>query len=68
LRCNQRDCYSLLMKASSKAVLELCADKRYLGAVPAVLSVLHTWSAKMHYIRHCECILFAYSAISVLHH
>jgi hypothetical protein len=57
LRCNQRDCYSLLMKASSKAVLELCADKRYLGAVPAVLCVLHTWSAQMHYHPHVHLLV-----------
>lgn len=56
-RSNQRDCYSLLMKASSEAVLELCADKRYLGAVPAVMSVLHTWSATMDYHPHVHLLV-----------
>ena len=57
LRSNQRDCYSLLMKASAAAVLELCADKRYMGAVPAVLSVLHTWTAAMDYHPHVHLLV-----------
>jgi len=56
-RSNQRDCYSLLMKASSQAVLELCADKRHMGAVPAVLSMLHTWSAAMDYHPHVHLLV-----------
>jgi len=56
-RSNQRDCYGLLMKASSEAVLELCADKRHLGAVPAALSMLHTWSAAMDYHPHVHLLV-----------
>ena len=56
-RSNQRDCYSLLMKASSQAVLELCADKRYLGAVPALMSVLHTWTAAMEHHPHVHLLV-----------
>ena len=56
-RSNQRDCYSLLMKASAQAVLELCADKRHMGAVPALMSVLHTWSAAMDYHPHVHLLV-----------
>ena len=56
-RANQRDCYSLLMKASAQAVLDLCADKRYMGAVPALMSVLHTWSAQMDYHPHVHLLV-----------
>jgi Putative transposase/Transposase zinc-binding domain len=56
-RSNQRDCYSLFMKASSQAVLELCADKRHMGAVPALMSVLHTWSAPMNYHPHVHLLV-----------
>ncbi len=55
-RANQRDCYSLLMRASSQAVLELCADKRYMGAVPALMAVLHTWSVTMDYHPHVHLL------------
>ncbi len=57
IRANQRDCYSLLMKAAAAAVLELCADKRHMGAVPALLSVLHTWSAAMDYHPHVHLLV-----------
>lgn len=57
IRANQRECYSLLMKAAAAAVLELCADKRHMGAVPAVLSVLHTWSAAMDYHPHIHLLV-----------
>lgn len=56
-RAHQRDCYSLLMKAAAQAVLELCADKRYLGAVPALMSVLHTWTAAMDYHPHVHLLV-----------
>jgi len=56
-RSNQNGCYSLLMKAASEAVLELCADTRYLGAIPAVLSVLHTWTAAMDYHPHVHLLV-----------
>jgi len=56
-RANQRDCYSLLMKASALAVLELCADKRHMGAVPALMSMLHTWTAAMDYHPHVHLLV-----------
>jgi hypothetical protein len=56
-RANQNDCYALFMKAASTAVLALCADQRYLGAVPAVLSVLHTWTAAMDYHPHVHLLV-----------
>lgn len=56
-RANQKDCYALLMKASSEAVIELCADKRYMGAMPAVLSALHTWTAAMDYHPHVHLLV-----------
>ncbi len=56
-RANQNDCYGLLMKVAAQSVLELCADKRHLGAVPAVLSVLHTWTAAMDYHPHVHLLV-----------
>ena len=39
---NQETVYGLLFKAVSETLLELCADKKYLGATPGVTAVLHT--------------------------
>ncbi len=56
-RASQKDCYALLMKAASEAVLELCADKRCMGAIPAILAVLHTWTAAMDYHPHVHLLV-----------
>ncbi len=57
LRSNQTDGYALLMKAATDAVLALCADKRYMGAAPAILAVLHTWTAAMDYHPHVHLLV-----------
>ena len=41
-RRNQKLLYGLLMQVSAAAVKDLCAQKRHLGALPGILSVLHT--------------------------
>ena len=51
-RRHQKLMYGLLMRVSAEAVRELCADKRHLGALPGILSVLHTWNGQLHY--HCH--------------
>ena len=43
----QKYMYGLLMKVSAEAVKELCAKKRHLGALPGILSVLHTWNGEL---------------------
>jgi len=43
---NQRTAYALLFQAASETVLELCADRKYLGAKPGITAVLHTWGAE----------------------
>ena len=49
---NQKTLYSLLHEASSKTLLELSADKKYLGAMPAIIQVLHTWGQELNYHPH----------------
>jgi hypothetical protein len=44
--------YGLLMRVSAEAVQELCAVKRHLGALPGILSVLHTWNGALLF--HCH--------------
>jgi len=57
LRGNQIDGYRLFMKAAADAVLALCADKRYMGATPSILAVLHTWTAAMDYHPHVHLLV-----------
>ena len=54
---NQRLLYSLLFKAASETLLTLSRDKRYLGAEPGIIMVLHTWGQTLSYHPHVHCIV-----------
>lgn len=56
-RAEQKYMYDLLMKISAAALCELAADRRYLGAVPAILSVLHTWTGQMLFHPHVHMLV-----------
>ena len=49
LRSNQKDCYTLLIKAAAEAIIELARDSRFVGATVGVLAVLHTWTQQLVY-------------------
>jgi hypothetical protein len=57
LRANQKDCYTLLMKASAEAIIELARDSRYVGATVGILAVLHTWTQQLLYHPHVHCLV-----------
>jgi hypothetical protein len=54
---NQSVMYALLMQVAARAVIELTKDRRFLGAEPGVLSVLHTWSSRLHYHPHVHMLV-----------
>jgi len=54
---NQRDVYALLFQAASETVLELCADRKYLGAKPGITAVLHTWGQNLQFHPHVHMIV-----------
>ncbi len=56
-RRDQKFLYGLLMKVSAAAVKELCAKKRHLGALPGILSVLHTWNGELGYHVHVHMLI-----------
>ncbi|MDO4297768.1 MAG: transposase [Lachnospiraceae bacterium] len=57
LYCNQQPLYSLLHRCCAKTLLELSADKKFLGAVPGIIQVLHTWNQELNYHVHMHCII-----------
>lgn len=57
LYANQKLLYSLLHRCSSETLLELSADKKYLGATPGIIQVLHTWGQSLNYHPHIHCIV-----------
>lgn len=55
--CNQKLLYGLLHRCCSETLLELSADKKWLGATPGIIQVLHTWNQEMDYHVHMHCIV-----------
>jgi len=55
--CNQKLLYDLLHKCSAETLLELSSNKKYLGAQPGIIQVLHTWNQELDYHVHMHCII-----------
>ena len=55
--CNQKLLYNLLHKCSAETLLELSLNKKYLGATPGIIQVLHTWNQELGYHVHMHCIV-----------
>lgn len=49
--------YALLFQAASETILELCADRKYLGATPGVTAILHTWGQNLQFHPHIHMIV-----------
>lgn len=54
---NQKLLYGLFHKCCSETLLELSASPKYLGAVPGIIQVLHTWNQEIDYHVHMHCIV-----------
>ena len=54
---HQSALYTLLFQAASETVLELCADRKYLGATPGITAILHTWGQNLHFHPHIHMIV-----------
>lgn len=54
---NRVQLYKLLFDASAKTLLQFAADKKYLGATPGIISVLHTWGQQLSFHPHIHCIV-----------
>ena len=55
--CNQKLLYGLLHRCCAETLLELSADKKWLGATPGIIQVLHTWNQELEYHVHMHCIV-----------
>lgn len=55
--CNQCLLYGLLHKCTAETLLELSSNKKFLGATPGIIQVLHTWNQELLYHVHMHCIV-----------
>jgi hypothetical protein len=58
-RHRQKALYGLFMRVSAEAILTLCRDPKHLGATPALLAVLHTWTGRLDYHPHVHFLVTA---------
>jgi Zn finger protein HypA/HybF involved in hydrogenase expression len=49
---DQKFMYSLLMRTVAGAAIDLARNPRHVGATPAILMVMHTWTGQMQYHPH----------------
>jgi hypothetical protein len=54
---DQKYMYSLLMRTTAHALVDLARDRKYIGATPGILAVLHTWTSVMHYHPHVHMLI-----------
>jgi hypothetical protein len=58
-RSHQKLLYAILMQSAAAAILKLTRDPPYLGAVPGILGVLHTWTRALLYHPHVHFLVTA---------
>ncbi len=49
--------YKLLFDASAATLLTFAKDEKYMGALPGIISVLHTWGQQLSFHPHIHCIV-----------
>jgi hypothetical protein len=54
---HRRLLFTLLFEASSQTLLSFAKDPQYLGAMPGIISVLHTWGQQLSFHPHIHCIV-----------
>lgn len=54
---NRTEVFNLLFECASRTLLTLCKDTKYLGAMPSITAVLHTWGQQLSFHPHVHCIV-----------
>ncbi len=58
-RSHQKRLYGLLLNTAAASIQKLSADPQWLGAQPALMGVLHTWTRAMLYHPHAHFLVSA---------
>jgi len=58
-RSHQKLLYGELLQAAAASIQKLCADPQWMGAQPALVGVLHTWTRAMLYHPHAHFLVSA---------
>jgi hypothetical protein len=58
-RSHQKLLYHLLLSLTAQCIQEIAANRRHLGAMPGIMTVLHTWTGMLTYHPHVHCLVTA---------
>ena len=58
-RSHQKAVYSILMQSAAAAIQKLALDPQYIGAIPAIMGILQTWTRAMTYHPHVHFLVSA---------
>lgn len=56
IRSHPRELLDLLMRSASSTLLDMCANPEWVGGVPGVTALLHTWTRQGEYHPHVHFI------------
>jgi len=56
---HQKFMYGLLLNVIATELIALAREERFIGAIPAVLAVLHTWNARLEFHPHVHLLISA---------
>jgi hypothetical protein len=54
---HRRLLFNMLFEAAAATLLSFAKDPKYLGALPGIISVLHTWGQQLSFHPHVHCIV-----------
>jgi hypothetical protein len=57
IRSHPRELLDLLFKSAASALRDLCANKKWVGGMPGMTGVLHTWTRQMEHHPHVHFIV-----------
>lgn len=57
IRSHPRKLLALLFRTASSTLLDVCANPKWFGAVPAVTAVLHTWTRQLEHHPHIHFLV-----------
>jgi hypothetical protein len=60
--------FKLLFDASARTLLSFAKDPKYPGAMPGIISVLHTWGQQLSFHPHIHSIISGGGIIKVIPH
>jgi len=55
-RSNQRQVYAILVRSAARALLEVASNRRFIGGLTGVMTVLHTWTRAMIHHPHVHML------------